>query len=511
MLKFKVTEDRQFLQLVQSDLNKEHKDLKLYFRKRQKGYHFNSLYKRKIWDGYDKFIDTENKIGIGLWKEVINFGKQYGYEIEIDGLESLMNLDFTREMLEKFTSVLLDGSGIEPRDYQMESAHRALKYKFCAQELATSAGKTLILYIYISFLKRKGIVSREKKALVVVPNISLIDQTAEKFEGDYQTGLLTYNILRIGGNNKYSDKKFLECDMVVSTYQSLKNKPAEWFLNFSVVCIDEAHTSRGASVKDILLNSKNAEYKLGLSGTLKVEEEYSDFFKIQQYLGPLSMVLKSSFLIDQQHSPNVFIKMLKLKYPVDEPWVKQYKWLQENNKSVDGKTMFTMEREFIVSYEPRINFIAGLCRKLEGNKLILFINVKDQYGARITDKIRETNENAYYIDGGVDGNNRAIYKDAMEKGDGVVLIASYGTFSTGIDLKKVNHIIFAESYKSEITIRQSIGRGMRQLAGKHEVVIYDLIDDLNGYIIKHGAAREKIYNKEKFIVSKHQFDLSKFL
>ena len=511
MLRFKVTDDRQHLQLVHADLKKEAKDLKLYFRKRQKGYHFNFLYKRRLWDGYDKFIDAENKIGIGLWREVIKFGQNFGYEVEIDGLDSLLNLDFTREMLEKFTSVLLDGSNIDPRDYQMEAAHRALKYKFCAQELATSAGKTLILYIYISFLKRKGIVSKDKKALVVVPTISLVGQTAENFEKDYQTGLLSYSILQIGGSNKYSDKKFEEAELVISTYQSLANKSPEWFLNFSVLCIDEAHTSRGDSIKNILTQSKNAEYKLGLSGTIQVDEEYSDFFKIQQHLGPLSMVLKSSFLIEQQHSPNVYIKILKLGYPADEPWVKQYDWLKENNKSVDGKTLFTMEREFIVGYEPRINFISSLCRKLEGNKLILFINVKDQYGARIADKIRTWNENCYYIDGDVGDQDRAAYKNAMEKGQGVVLVASYGTFSTGIDLKNVNHIIFAESYKSEITIRQSIGRGMRQLAGKHEVIVYDLVDDLNGYIVKHGAAREKIYNREKFIVSKHKFELAKFI
>jgi superfamily II DNA or RNA helicase len=99
----------------------------------------------------------------------------------------------------------------------------------------------------------------------------------------------------------------------------------------------------------------------------------------------------------------------------------------------------------------------------------------------------------------------------MEQGEGVVLIASYGTFSTGVDLKRVNHIIFAESYKSEVTIRQSIGRGMRKLAGKHKVIIYDLIDDLDGYIVKHGHAREKIYKNEKFIISKHSFDLAKFM
>jgi superfamily II DNA or RNA helicase len=98
----------------------------------------------------------------------------------------------------------------------------------------------------------------------------------------------------------------------------------------------------------------------------------------------------------------------------------------------------------------------------------------------------------------------------MEAQNGVTLVASYGTFSTGIDLKRVNHIILAESYKSEVTIRQSIGRGMRGLKGKVKVTIYDLIDDLNGYIVKHGQAREKIYVQEKFIVSKHTFDLSRF-
>lgn len=509
MLTFRVTDDRRHLQLVSHDLKGELKDLQLYFRKRQKGYHFNKLYKRKLWDGYDKFIDPELKIGVGLWKEVLNFAKKYEYEINIEGLDELMNLKFTKDQLNTFATVLLDGTGIELRDYQLEAAHRALKYKFCSQELATSAGKTLILYLYLSFLKRKGIVSQSKKALIVVPNISLVGQTAEKFEKDYATGLINYNVLSVGGTNKYSDEKFKNADLVISTYQSLKNKDSDFFKNFSVLCIDECHTSRGDSIKNILLASTNVEYKLGLSGTIQIEEQYSDFFKIQEYLGPLSMTLKSSFLIDQQHSPNVYIRMVYLDYPETEPFVANYKKLREQGQA--GKQLFEAERAFIVGYEPRINFISQFIKKLGGNTLILFINVKDQYGQRICDKIKEWNPYSYYIDGGVDGDDRADFKEAMEREDGAVIVASYGTFSTGIDLKKVNNIIFAESYKSEITIRQSIGRGMRKLAGKHEVTIYDLIDDLDGYIVKHGKAREAIYTKEKFVISKHRYDLSKLI
>jgi superfamily II DNA or RNA helicase len=176
-----------------------------------------------------------------------------------------------------------------------------------------------------------------------------------------------------------------------------------------------------------------------------------------------------------------------------------------------GKNMFQMEKDFIISYEPRVDFISTLVQKLGGNTLILFINVKDKYGQRIKERISDWNPNSFYIDGEVSGDDRAEYKDAMEAGSNVTLVASYATFATGIDLKNVQNIIFAESYKSEITIRQAVGRGMRKLAGKSKVTIYDLIDDLNGYIVKHGKVREKIYEKEQWIVSKHNYDLSKFL
>lgn len=514
MLTFRLTSDKLHLELAEYSNKGELKDLQLYFKKRQKGYLFNRLYKRKLWDGFDHFVTIDEKtktpkIGVGLWKEIYNFGKKYDYEINIENIDSLFNLSFTKDQLEKFTSVILDGSNIEARDYQLEAVHRALKYKFCSLELATSAGKTIIFFLYLAFLKRKGILTKSgKKALIVVPRTSLVGQTAEKFTDDYNTGLMSFNVMTIGGKSKFKEKDFADSEIVISTYQSLINRPPEFFHNFSIVCIDECHTSRGNSVRDILLQSKNAEYKLGLSGTIEIEEKYSDFFKIQEFLGPLSMTLKASHLIENNYSPDVYIKMVYLGYPTSEPFVKNYLELREQGRS--GKDLFDAERSFIVSYEPRIDFISAFVRKLEGNTLILYINVKDGYGQRICDRINEWNEHVYYIDGGVDSDDRDGYQRTMEAQSGVVLVASYGTFSTGIDLKNVQHIILAESYKSEVTIRQSIGRGMRGLKGKVKVTIYDLIDDLNGYIVKHGQAREKIYTKEKFIVSKHSFDLTKF-
>ena len=83
----------------------------------------------------------------------------------------------------------------------------------------------------------------------------------------------------------------------------------------------------------------------------------------------------------------------------------------------------------------------------------------------------------------------------------------YGTFSTGISIKNIHNIFFTESFKSEVIIRQSIGRGLRKHISKNIVKIYDFIDDLrytkNGheslnYIYRHGIERRKIYKEEKF-------------
>ena len=186
------------------------------------------------------------------------------------------------------------------------------------------------------------------------------------------------------------------------------------------ICVSNCHTSRGNSVRDILLQSVNAEYKLGLSGTIKIEEKYSDFFRIQEFLGPLSMTLSASHLIENKYSPDVYIKMVYLDYPRDEPFVKNYLALREDGKG--GKQMYDTEKAFIVSYEPRIDFISAFVKKLEGNTLILYINVKDGYGQRICDRIKEWREHVYYIDGGVDGEDRDSYQRIMESSNQMTVI-----------------------------------------------------------------------------------------
>lgn len=278
--------------------------------------------------------------------------------------------------------------------------------------------------------------------------------------------------------------------------------------------VSNCHKSRGNSITQIISACKNWKYKLGLSGTLKINTEYSDFYKMQENTGPLVMTLGAKFLIDNDYSPDIKIKQIFLEYNRDLPLVSKYLDIQEDAEKREkmkkqfrdpklfGQYMLDIEKDIIFSSKSRIEFISKFVRRLGKNTLILFSDVKQEYGLNISRKISEWNENTFYIDGSVESVDRDDYIKTMESEDSVVIVASYGTFATGINTKKLYNIIFAESTKAEITIRQAIGRGMRKLKGKDEVIIWDIVDDLSGYSVRHSKDRMKIYTEQEFKILK---------
>jgi superfamily II DNA or RNA helicase len=520
VLKFKVTDDKKFIKLIDFTLNYEKKSLTKFFKRKSRQAAFNVLVDRGVWDGNDSFITKDGNIAVGLWKELYNFSEHSGYDIEIDGAESFVNNSLSREKYLKYVELLLDGIVDErglpiiPRDYQIEGAFRAVKYKFCTQELATSAGKTLIFFIYNSFLRDGGKITKEKKSLIIVPNISLVGQTAEKFEMYAQPGK-EWSVCTIGGKDKFTQERFDNAEIVISTYQSLMNLPVELFRAFSIVQVDEVHKSKGNTIREILLSCVNWEYRLGLSGTVKLDEQYSDFFKVQENVGPLVMVLSAKHLIDNGYSPNIKIKIVGLKYDEQDPKIQKYWYLKENGKSMYnnakdfGRDMLSIEKGIIFESAERLDFISDLTRKFGKNALILFSDVKNGYGKLIQSKLLEWNPNTFYIDGEVDSKDRDRFKDVLEAQNDVIIVASFGTFATGLDTKNLHHIILAESIKAEVTLRQAIGRGMRKLAEKTKVLVWDLVDQLDGYSIRHAKIRKGIYKEQKFEISENTIDLTK--
>jgi superfamily II DNA or RNA helicase len=569
MINFVITPDGKHLKVEEYSLNSELEWIHSFFNKKSKDADFNPLVDSGAWDGMDPFMTKENTLPIGLWKELSNFTKLYGTPTEIAGIKDQLDLKLNRHDYDKFVNALYKGiltdkgEPFYPRDYQYEGAYRALKYRFCCEELATSSGKTSIFYTYYSYLKHVGKISKKKKALLIVPNVSLVNQTAKAFE-QYSNGLVDWNIHKIGGpKNGFDLDKFNDCELVITTYQSMLNlvpacldnklgnlimkgikeggeeKRQKDLMNlkrklanakimnlcseFNVVCVDEAHKARGNSIGDILDSCVNWEYKLGLSGTMKIDVEYSDFFRMQERTGPLVMTLSAKFLMDNDYSPDIKIKQVFLEYPTSDQATREYLKIRNDKELYDkvksqfrdakdfGKRMLEIEKGIIFDSTERLEFVSRLIKKFGKNTLVLFSDVKNEYGLNISKKLLEWNPNTFYIDGGVENDQRELFKNVMEANDDVIIVASYGTFATGIDLKNVHHILFVESTKAEITIRQAVGRGMRFLIGKNVVIIWDIIDDLNGYSVRHSDVRLDIYKSQEFeILGSKRVDLSDF-
>lgn len=92
-----------------------------------------------------------------------------------------------------------------------------------------------------------------------------------------------------------------------------------------------------------------------------------------------------------------------------------------------------------------------------------------------------------------------------EKVNNAVLIASFGTFSTGVNVKRLHHLVFASPSKSRYRVLQSIGRGLRLHASKRVVYVMDIVDDAHhlkytNYAIRHWSQRVQFYEEETFPV-----------
>jgi superfamily II DNA or RNA helicase len=228
-------------------------------------------------------------------------------------------------------------------------------------------------------------------------------------------------------------------------------------------------------------------------------------------LGPMVKSIPPKFLFKEGHATPVKFKLFVLNYNNED--LKEKIYNLKKSRELEGSKMLAIEKGVVIQSKARFNFITDLLSKTSKNTLVLFSNIKDKYGRRIYDWVKEnTTKECFYVDGGVAQEHRDYYKKQMEEGDNRTLVASFNTFSTGISIKNLHNIIFIESYKSEIIIKQSIGRGMRQLAGKESFTIIDIIDDLTyegheNYLYKHGKARLEFYKDYSSDIKIHKINV----
>ena len=470
------------------------KELHEHFSFMVPGYQFVPAYKNKIWNGkiYLYHLNT-SQIYLGLLSYLEDFCSERGYTFEyIDGLE--LEDEFSLYHAKKFAEDLdihSNGKSIEVREHQLNAFVHAMQRRRTLLVSPTASGKSLIIYLLFQQLHKY----QKLKGLVIVPTTSLVEQLYSDF-GDYNDGEMT-NVHRIyQGKEKDSNK-----DLIISTWQSLYKMPKEYFEQFDYIIGDEAHLFKAQSLTSILTACVNAKYRIGLTGTLDGTKTHK--LVLEGLFGPVRKVITTKELIDDNKLAKFEIKCLVLKHS------------DEECLAIKDKT-YPEEVQYLISHESRNKFIKNLAVSLGKNTLILFQMV-DKHGRILYNMIKDTekigNRKVFFVYGGTETTDREEIRKIMETENDAIIVASFGTFSTGINIRNLHNIIFAMPTKSTIRTLQSIGRGLRQADGKEVATLYDISDDLRykkhmNYTLRHFIERTKIYNEEKFPFKIYKIGLS---
>lgn len=459
-------------------------ELREYFTFLVPGYQFTPQYKSRLWDGKIRLFDTRTReVYRGLVPYITKLCEESGYEWEYE--DESYNQEFSIKEAQEFIKSLNLSDKYIPRDYQFEAFVHAIRSRRALLLSPTASGKSLIIYLIMRYINAK-------RTLIIVPTISLVSQLATDFaDYGFQSDKLVHRIF--GGQDKQTDKP-----VVISTWQSLIELDKKYFEQFDVVIGDEAHLFKAKSLVGIMTSLVNAKYRIGTTGTLDGTKTHK--LVLEGLFGPVRQVTTTKELMDLGHVADFNIKCLLLKHP--DLACKALK-----------KATYQQEIEYLVLNESRNKFISNLSLSLKGNTLVLYQYV-DKHGELLYEMINSKigDRKCFFISGKTDVEIREETRQIVEKENNAIIIASYGTFSTGVNIKNLHNIIFASPSKSRVRNLQSIGRGLRKSDTKDSAVLYDIADDLRykkheNFTLKHFVERIRIYSEEKFDFKIYKIEL----
>jgi superfamily II DNA or RNA helicase len=454
-----------------------HQELSEYFTFEVPGAKFMPQYRSKYWDGKIRLYSTHTgEIYVGLLDKLISWAKKFDYSVEFENNKFYGTPFEENEMIsyEGVSEFMKKISKHEPRDYQINAVYDALRYNRKLLISPTASGKSLMIYSVVRYFQSSG-----KKILLVVPTTSLVEQMYKDFE-DYGWNAEEHCHKIYSGKDKSTNK-----EVIITTWQSIYNLPRSFFNDFNVIIGDEAHLFKSKSLVGIMTKADNAKYRFGFTGTLDGSQTHK--WVLEGLFGPSYKVTQTKDLIEKGHLSKLQIKVLLLKH--------------DEHKFND----FEEEIQYLITNERRNKFIKNLSLDLKGNTLILFSRV-ESHGLPLYESINKSaskNRKIFFIHGGIDAEQREKVREITEKESDAIIIASYGTFSTGVNIKNLHNVIFASPSKSKIRNLQSIGRVLRKGDNKTKAVLYDIADEIiyksrKNYTLNHLIERIKIYNEEKF-------------
>ena len=452
-------------------------ELRDHFTFQVEGAKFMPQYRNRNWNGEIHLFDLRSKrIYVGLLDRIVSFCNRHDYtykfvDNEYYGTPYEENQGISYEGVKDYMNSICS---ISPRKYQVEGVCDALKHNRKLLISPTASGKSLMIYSLVRYY-----IEQQQKILLVVPTTSLVEQMYKDFQ-DYGWDAESYCHRIYSGKEKSN-----ELPVTITTWQSVYKLEKQFFEDYNVIIGDEAHLFKSKSLISIMTKLHHAKYRFGFTGTLDGTQTHK--WVLEGLFGPSYKVTKTEELMRQGHLSQLDIQCLILKHPPQK-----FETYQD-------------EIEYLISHEQRNRFITNLALDLKGNSLILYSRV-ETHGAILYEQIntnKRGDRKVFFIHGGVDAEERELVREITEQERNAIIVASYGTFSTGINIKNLHNIIFASPSKSRIRNLQSIGRVLRKSSNKIKAILYDIADDCSqrsrkNYTLNHLIERIKIYNEENF-------------
>jgi len=522
-------------------------------------------FKEGFHDGNSYVFDKKKGIlPIGLIPKAVNYIKEKYQNIKIGVDDNIRKMysnpkgTLTQDKLEKYVETLKlynpkKKKPIIPFKHQLDICISAINGRRVSIMACTSSGKSLSIMIIGRYLMEV----EKKKVLVITPSATLVKQLRNNFVDDYdwkeadEYCTLIYGESKDKLSSKQKDKlkdlglgeEVMHKDFVISTWQSLqpklpsslcasckklktKNKRAikncpdcathtkkakKFFSSFDTVIVDEAHSTRGEQLRDILSQCVNANnFKVGMSGTLP--DEGLDAAYIEGSLGRKEVVIKLWQLIEMGILPPV--QVLAIKIPYSE---KDRKYLCRQNFD-DEYYLLTNNgsRKKVIEM-----LIKGKSLPKDQNTLILFKKKEtlDDMMDFLSEKFPEFTY--HVVKGEVSVKKREQIQDQLINDTGHIIIATYGTMRQGVNIELLHNVVFAEFSKSMYWIVQSIGRVARAHPDKKLSKVFDIWDDASyltrpryggmprlrlNYSSDHFNERNGYYKDEKLPVKEYSLE-----
>ena len=467
-----------------ADIRRELSD---YFSFEVPGYKFTPQYRNRVWDGKIRLYSyATGQMYVGLYPYLKDWCSKKNVQIT-ENNEIVTNNSVTAAECQ----ALLDtyDMSITPRDYQFDAFQYALQYDRGLILSPTASGKSLISYMLV----RHYLNMINNNILIIVPTTSLVEQLYKDFK-DYGYDVENNVSRKYHGYDIDENKR-----IIISTWQSLYKLPKSFFSQFGAVIGDEAHLFKAVSLTKIMTKLVDCKYRIGMTGTL--DDSTTHKLVLQGLFGHVNKVTSTKQLIDKKQLADLKVYCLILNYT-------------DEDKKANSGVKYHEELEWLVLNEQRNKYLRNLAAGLQGNTLCLF-QLVEKHGKQLYELIKNKvgeDRKVFFVYGGVDAQQREKIREITEKSDNAIIVASYGTFSTGINIRNLHNIIFSSPSKSRIRNLQSIGRGLRLGDNKAQATLYDIADDLTyrdkkNYTLTHFQQRINIYNEEGFNYEIHNVNL----